>query len=210
MAGKITFKAGTHPSREGGWATPVALSPEHVSNLRATLGRDLTDAECLMIARTLTTIQCVREAMAGDAVTHQEIKETLTAIAKADDTEVQQAFNDCDDTTESLIQDAIAEQMQIEFSTWHPPERIRAAAKLALCALATGKAGPKIKGYRIVFAKAVPRLWQQLGCTNMGIYEANEVGSPLVTFATELLKIIEPETCPSLSIVAKLLRKVSA
>jgi len=214
MTGKITFKAGTHSSRAGGWVVPVTLCRDDVSALTVILERSLTVAECQMLARMLTDIRAIREATAGDAVKHQEIIETLKAIYKADDDGVQQAFKDCDDTTESLIQDQIC-VMGVWVLTWHTPDRIRAAAKLALCDLGSGKNGPRTKGYRILFAQAVLCLWEKLGHTNKKIWAADDqasgtTASPLVHFAQRLLKIIEPKTCPSLSTVAKLLRKVSA
>ncbi|MCX7173403.1 MAG: hypothetical protein NT159_05680 [Proteobacteria bacterium] len=210
MAGKITYKAGTHSSRDGEWVTPVTLSEAQVLELGEILERDLTDAECRMITGTLSDIQGFRSATAGDAVSHQDIVETLKAIAKAGDGEVLQAYKDCDDTTESLIQDAINYDMQINSSNWHPPERICAAATLALFNLGSGKAGPRTKAHRSEFAKGVLRLWSGLGRSDVGIWEADGQASALVRFARELLKIIESKTCPSLSIVAKLLRKVSA
>ena len=45
MAGKITFKKGTHPSRVGGWVQPVKLTDAQLASLGSYVGRPITADE---------------------------------------------------------------------------------------------------------------------------------------------------------------------
>jgi len=235
MSGKKTYRNGRHPSRNGGWVTPVILKEsdwerffgkdvskeERVNSVRTgiviapdweclekkIIKRSLSDMERASIGCALARLKAIGEAARNKKVSFQEIKETLHGICNLDDDKVMQAFKDCDESTESLIEVTLHEMGLKKFSG-HPPAMIQAAAHRAAHTIGNGKAGPKGIGYRLLFKENVFGLWGSLGLTNLQIWELEgKVASPLVEFAAELLKLIEIENAPGLSTVAKLLRK---
>lgn len=207
MAGKNTAKAGSHPSRGGGWVTQIKLDEYDIEELNNNLGRSLADGEIGQIEQMLKTTLGLKNAT-GETVTNQDVIATLKAFTSADDAMVMQYFNDCDEDSLLKIEEIFQLVMRVNFLDKHPPERIRAAAALALTAMKSGKNGAPEKGYRNWFYHAVLHLWHELGCQDDAVWETEGKSTPLNTFAWNLLNIIEPKTCPTLSTVAKDLRKV--
>lgn len=213
MSGKPTFRNGRHPSRDaGGWITPVSFSTADIETLNDILGRKLTNEEINRIATMLGSLQI--HAPAEKTVNHQDIIKTLKGMSNADDTEIQRMFAHCDDTTEALLEEAIHVDMGVPLPDAYPAAYasglIRGAALNALRNLPRGKDGARVLWHRMLFAQAVRALWADLGRQDDAVWENNGNTTPFVQFAWRLLDIVEPDTCPDPSNVAKLLRKVIA
>lgn len=205
MAGKITFKNGIHPSRVGGWVQPVKLTGAQLARLRSYVGRAITDDEARHLEDMLETVKGIRDA--GDDTRAQDVIETLAAIARADDNEVHQALDRCDEYTRAVMTDALRQMGELvpwEFARFRPA-KLKAAAAFARV---QGNDGRRVKGYRIIFARAFVEIW--LGMTGAPVkpWEAGGSASRDVQAAQLLLEAIGDPL--SLSPVAKLLRKVIA
>lgn len=204
MAGKITFRNGIHPSRVGGWVQPVKLTDAQLSSLCSYVGRTITADEVLYIEDMLETVKGIRDA--GDDTRSQDVIETLAAIARADDNEVHQALDHCDEYTRAVMTDALRQMGELvpwEFARFRPA-KLKAAAGFARV-----RGHKPVKGYRIIFARAFVEIWLAMTGTpgkHWAIYDNS--ASPGVKAAQLLLEVIgEPR---SASTVAKLLRKVIA
>jgi hypothetical protein len=228
MTAKATYKSGEHPSRGTGcgWATwliEVDCEEKMKSlshNLTTTerelidafckgldaltdiLGRDLTTTERELIVKTLTRLL---PNDIGVTVTHQEKKETLRAIANADDVTVWRAFRDCDEMTELLILEAGAD-MGVTIQDDCKPALIRAAAGHALRTLGRGKKPEEAR--RTALAVVAHDLWAALGRTDFNTSAGKKKTSAFVRFSSRLNDMINPRGAPDPSNVAKALREV--
>lgn len=205
MAGKITFRNGIHPSRVGGWVQPVKLTDAQLASLGSYVGRAITADEVLYIEDMLETVKGIRDA--DDDTRSQDVKETLAAIARADDNEVHRALAHCDEHTRAVMTDALrqmGEAVPWEFARFRPA-KLKAAAAFARV---QGNDGRRVKGYRLIFACTFVEIW--LGMTGAPVkpWEAGGTASRDVQAAQLLLEAIGDPL--SLSPVAKLLRKVIA
>jgi hypothetical protein len=236
MSGKKTLGSVMHPSQasRSGWVIPVLRESDFKKSgtsleldlkthdpdclpiviresdelaLGKILGRNLIDSDYRLIANMLKYARCIKDIATSENASHQDVIATLKAIAKADDNTIHNEFKNCDVDTHSLIDAALYCEMRIEIPSVHPPERIRAAAKVALYNVKNGRDGRPSLGYRELFAQEVWRIWIELGgIQDAKAWELDGDGSPLAMFTWHLLKMIEPETCPSLSNVVKLIR----
>ncbi|HRQ59590.1 MAG TPA: hypothetical protein PLN31_19410 [Azoarcus taiwanensis] len=205
MAGKITFKKGMHPSRVGGWVQPVKLTDAQLASLGNYVGRAITDDKILYIEDMLETVKGIRDA--DDDTRSQDVIETLAAIARADDNEVHRALAHCDEHTRAAMTDALrqmGEPVPWEFARFRPA-KLKAAAAFARV---QGNDGRRVKGYRIIFARAFVETWLAMTGAPVKPWEAGGTASRDVQAAQLLLEAIGDPL--SLSPVAKLLRKVIA
>jgi len=205
MAGKITFKNGIHPSRVGGWVQPVKLTDAQLASLGNFVGRAITADEVLYLEDMLEAVKGIRDA--DDDTRAQDVIETLAAITRADDDAVHRALEHCDEFTRAVMTDALrqmGEAVPWEFARFRPA-KLKAAAAFARV---QGNDGRRVKGYRIIFARAFVEIW--LGMTGAPVkpWEANGSASRDVQAAQLLLAAIGDPL--SGSPVAKLLRKVIA
>lgn len=205
MAGKITFRNGIHPSRVGGWEEPVKLTDAQLASLGSYVGRTINADEVLYIEDMLEAVKGIRDA--GDDTTAQDVKETLAAIARADDNEVHRALDHCDEFTRAVMTDALrqmGEAVPWEFARFRPA-KLKAAAAFARV---QGKNGRHVKGYRIIFARAFVETWLAMTGEPVKPWEAGGSASRDVQAAQLLLEAIGDPL--SASPVAKLIRKVIA
>lgn len=239
MSGKSTLGPVKHPSQvaRSGWSIPVMRESEfeilqarlqaegrelgtlelpividdsYLHELGANLGRILTEEDFQLIASMLRQMRNIKHVATAEKASHQNVIATLKALAKADDTTIRNNFGNCDTDTHSLINDVLLCEMRVEISSNNPPERIRAAAKVALYNITNaekGKPGKPKLGYRDMFAQEAWRIWTQLGGNpDAKAWELEGNGSSLALFAWHLLKLIEPETHPSLSSIPALIK----
>ena len=205
MAGKITFLNGLHPSREGELVQPVKLTSAQLVILGSYVGRPIAADEVLYIEDMLGTVKSMRD---GDsAVISQDVKETLAAIARADDEDVHRALEHCDACTEMMVIDTLrqmGEAVPWDFARFRPA-KLKAAAAFARV---QGNDGRPAKGYRVVFARAFAEMW--LGMTGAPVkpWATDGSASRDVQAAKLLLEAMGDPL--STSPIAKLLRKVIA
>ena len=205
MAGTITFRKGLHPSRVGGWEEPVKLTDAHLRCLGNYVGRAINADEVLYIEDMLEAVKGIRDA--GDDTRAQDVIETLAAIARADDDAVHRALEHCDEFTRAMMTDALrqmGEAVPWEFTRFRPA-KLKAAAAFARV---QGNDGPRVKGYRLIFARAFAEIWLAMTGAPVKPWEAGGSASRDVQAAQLLLEAIGDPL--SLSPVAKLLRKVIA
>lgn len=210
MAGKITHRHGTHPSRIGSMVPNVDLSTHDLSTLSAYVGHALDDAGRSAVVEFIQVIRClIQEA----TITNQDVSATLANIG-AGAISAQDAMADCDERTEIELHLALRRIEVTDFSM-ATPDQIRAAALLAGACLPKKSNGRPETIHRKIFYGRVPALFQHLGGNALSI-SVNERGeaTPLVSFARYLLDFVELDhegfSLPEPSTIAKELRKVLA
>ena len=207
MAGKITYKKGVHPSRIGSFVEGFDLSPPHRATLAGYIGQPITDSGAATIEDFVEYIRSLNDG--DERVTTQDVRATLAAIGNSKAGAVK-ALQNCDSLTEAQIHNGLRKIGIYDFSA-PTSNQIRAAALLALADLGEGTNGRPHSFHRSEFYNGVVKLWHDVGGTDDAAWEDWEGGTtPLVLFATYLLQMIEPDTCPGYSTIAKSIRKVVA
>lgn len=190
MAGRLTFKGGRHPSRDGGWAHVVSLSPETVDTLQAAIGRALTCEEMQRLADSCTSIAAMVESSSIPAATRQDVGRSLRAITGLGDDEAAAAYRNVDANSAALIRYALAQGAQ----------SVAAAARDALAMHddmpSTG--GRPMKGWHRFAVKAAVHHWRECGGADEppvlhrgGNYEHYEP-SPLLRWVQTFMGAVEP------------------
>ncbi len=194
MAGKITFRNGTHPSRFGALVEPVKLTDKQLAGLNKLVGRSITLDEVTRIENLLENTKSMRDA--DDPIAAQDVKATLKAISRLDDDAIHDALDHCDEHTLTAITCALhqmGEPVLGEFARFRPA-KLRAAALLIMYhndgQQLKGKDGPRVKVYQIIFAHAFAEIWHAMTDVPMMWWEANDSASPAVSAAQLLLEAI--------------------
>lgn len=206
MAGKITHKNGVHPSRIGSFVEGFDLSLPHRTTLEGYVGRSICDDDAKMIEEF---VEYIRSLKYDDRINSQDVRATLTSIGNSKDGAAK-AYRQCDSLTLAQIDNGLRKIGIYNFST-PTDNQIRAAALLALADLTDGTNGRPRSFYRNTFYDDVVTVWHNAGGSDDAVWEDLDGGTtPLVLFATYLLQMIEPDTCPGYSTIAKSIRKVIA
>lgn len=206
MTGRITFKNGRHPSRDGGWVEPIEISAGDWKLLQEAAG-DLTAADKEAIAYLCENY---RDIAKDSSVGMPDIRATLTAMmGLSDEVELTQALANCDASSRALMDGALYSMDGAEF--WRRnirPSKIRAAAWLALQRLPLDRGGGRKKAWRRLVAE-----WALEFCGRKGLGDKAWTGlngsTPAVQLLMALLWIIDPGKPPEdESVAVKLLNEV--
>lgn len=207
MAGRITYRAGPHPSVKAAWAPLVSLSASEVEHLADRMGRDLTCKEVARLENLLTTSAGMKEAPLGGS--SQDVKETLRALSRLPDDAVCTSAERADARTRASLCDALLRMGVNE--PWKfvglKSAMIQAAALYALHTHPKASGGAPIKGYRVFFAAGFVSIWSDIVGETPAIHSWDGGASPAVECAQFLLAKINDHL--GASAVASILRKVS-
>ncbi len=197
MAGKISFRKGPHPSSVGALVVAFELPVDTRRAIEALAGiKELSGEQIAMICDGL---ELTREfkSMQAERVTVQDVKESLSAIARmTDDAGPIAAFENCDETTRCELRHGI---WLIDRSGVDLPaaDSIRQAATERLKALRQPeKSGRPPEYWRQYFAEFARCAWASLGRTDDKAWRDDSANSRLVSFAGILLKSVEIDLKP--------------
>jgi hypothetical protein len=206
MAGKITFKHGTHSSREGGIVEPIHIEPKYLVQLALVLERNLTQDEVNRISGALENFRHIKQIDIKDRAANQDIKRTLGKISKLSPEKAVEALADCDEFTRAEIESALycKDGLLPRGSTQRlTPELIPRAAELALDRVnARGNVGGRPeKIYQKLIAEFSWNMWRELGQTDTKVWHTGELGnrsgdfksyrSPLMEWTSVLFQIVD-------------------
>lgn len=215
MRGKITFRAGLHPSRKGGILDPVAIGAGEWRELEKALGAIDDDARedigdmCAML----------RDIASDDRVSSADIRESLNALAcERDDEKLLQAVCNCDADTRAQLDLQLYRLDGPDFWKTSQVSQGRLATKYRAAALLAEKSfepprGKKKHGWQRLAAEYAIQLAQWRGLpTNAHARNEGIVNpSPIVAVLQTLLGVIDPiNSSQSESWCVKLLGEINA
>lgn len=188
MAGKITFRNGPHTSVVGHIVAPVEIPVAHRLRIEKILTRVLTDAELATLCNELAMVREFRE-MNDHHATSQDVKETLTAIAKMiRPCEAARAYTECDALTQGVLTSGLYKLGVRDFSA-PDPELIRQAAAERLATFPGGGNGRPKESWRGRFAGFARRSWAGFGRSDDKAWQRNADGT-LSDFAHYALTLL--------------------
>lgn len=207
MTGKATHKNGRHPSRDGALVRPINLSGDEVRAIGELIGRPMAPEERTRLQDALENVRMVADAKIK--VTQQDIRATLTAIAKLNGEDVFEATRNCDALSSGIISGALLSMGCLD-KEQPAAALIRAAALLALHDMKPGEGGSPGSAARKMFYNAAVSLWQSLVEETGKAWANADTGdsSRIVAFASILYAAVDSNKCPGASQIAKELRKI--
>lgn len=215
MRGKITYKAGLHPSRTGGIVDPVAIGIGEWRGLERALGA-IDDAARENISDMCTML---RDIASEDRVSSADIRETLNALAgECDDDRLLQAVSNCDSDTRAQLDLHLYRIDGPDFWKTSQIPQARLATKYLAAALMAGNSfdpprGKKKQGWQRLAAEYAIQLcnWRGLPTTAHARNEGICDPSPAVAVLQLLLGVIDPiNSSQSESWCVKLLGEINA
>ena len=214
MRGKVTFRDGLHHSRTGGWIEPVSIGNGEWRELESALGSlDVS-------ARNNIEEYCglLRSIWQEARVSAADVRLTLDRIAnERDDSIVIQAFKDCDDTTEVML-DLFLYRLDgpdfFKLLPTLPPKRQAAKLRAAAC-LASKEynppRGPTMQGWQRLAAEYAIQLAKWRGLTTTAHAFADDEPEPIISLLQTLLGIIDhDDSAQSVSWCVKLIGEINA
>lgn len=205
MAGKNT-SLGLHPSKVGHMVQDVVVSAETWRALEALAGCAFTEEKRQAIIDELTVIRDYR-GYRQDQPTRQDVKRTLSAIAKLEPDAAIVAFNNCDQTTDMLIFEAAWFNLGVNLFECQDEVRagkaIAEAAQHVLDNIDDHQGGRPAKGYQERLARYCCQLWSECGNAHSA-YVWEENISPMVGFASILFRLVDNVESDKYSIRARL------
>jgi hypothetical protein len=184
VSGKPTFrrngshaiKSGPHLSNRGGWVPARKIRDSEWRAMEGALGRALSAAERERVVDAIelhaNIIRTVREARTPA----QDVRATLLAMSRLDDTEILRAHEAADITTRALLEWRLLLHRR---SSPNDAEALRAAA---VAALAAGVRGAAKGNHYALLARTIAMLWRDMGGTG-GATATGEYASPMTRFA---------------------------
>lgn len=196
MRGKITYKAGLHPSRIGGIVDSVAIGTGEWRELEKALGA-IDDADRENISDMCAMLRDIAEE---DRVSSADIRETLNALAcKRDDDKLLQAVNNCDADTRAQLDLHLYRLDGPDFWKTSQVSQGRLATKYRAAALLAEKSfkpprGKRTQGWQRLAAEYAVQLcdWRGLPTTAHARNEGICDPSPIVAVLQVLLGVVDP------------------
>jgi len=187
MAGKKTY---LHPSPGGHRDLEVALVEPlrrqiDWQTVESALGRPLEDHERLLVADVVEREAHYRRMVRAAKPSAQDVKETLSGIAKMGDAEVRAELARADGWTQAEVFTALWRSgARDDAALFDPkPEQIRAAAAARIDKVPSR---PGRRSDTAPLALAILGLWRALGGAEYRPHVSDDYSSPLVDFAAAL------------------------
>lgn len=200
MAGRNTSKE-LHPTKVGHLVQDVLITERDWQTLEELANCRFSSAQREAIVNELTVCRDYKNYLECDVVRMQDVKRTLAAMSKMKPAVAIEAFNNCDQITETLIYEAAWFQFKVNVLT--SGETIAKAAGAALDNLSETKVGRRPKSNHERLAEFCCKLWTECGnCCAAHTWDGNP--SPMVEFARMLFDLVDDDLTDASTIAGRL------
>lgn len=208
MAGRNTSKA-LHETKVGHVVEGVAIAERDWLALEELAAYTFSPLQREVIAHELARCRDYADYSAdlGESVTQQDIKRTLSAIAKMQPDDAVRAFEQCDQITDMRIFEAAWTHLKVNALELADPalrgETIAKAAAIALENLPKTSGGRPPKGHHKRLAELCCILWEACG-NDITANTWDETPSRTVEFASYIFDLVDDETTDPATISGRL------